>query len=100
MSNSLYYSLVGLLGGSAPQAAWSWRAAAGRPPASGAGAVVLPPVMGLGRQPHRKTPMTELLTVAWYTLGGLAAAARALSAADEIDRVAWRGPPRSASVGP
>ena len=42
--------------------------------AAGAGAVALPPLLGLGRQPHRKTPATELLTVAWYTLGGLAAA--------------------------
>lgn len=42
--------------------------------AAGAGAVVLPPLMGLGRPPHRKAPVTDLLTVAWYTLGGLAAA--------------------------
>ena len=70
VSNSLYYALV----------------AAGAPERSvqrglmlgligGIGAVVLPPLMGLGQQPHRKTPATELMTVAWYTIAGLAAGA-------------------------
>ena len=67
--NSLYYSVA---------AAGSRESALRRGlllgVAAGAGAVVLPPLLGLGKQPHRKTPMTELLTVAWYTLGGLAAA--------------------------
>lgn len=68
ISNSLYYSLValgpnhkaverGLLLGIA----------------AGLGAAFLPPFMGLGNQPGRKAPWTQLLTVAWYTLGGLAA---------------------------
>ena len=41
---------------------------------AGLGAALLPPVMGLGRQPgHRGLP-THLMTIAWYTIGGLAAA--------------------------
>jgi hypothetical protein len=42
---------------------------------AGVGAVVLPPLLGLGQQPGRRTPWTELMTVAWYTAGGVAAAA-------------------------
>jgi hypothetical protein len=30
--------------------------------------------MGLGRPPGNKPPVTPLLTIAWYTAGGLAAA--------------------------
>jgi hypothetical protein len=39
----------------------------------GVGAAVLPPLIGLGKQPHRASPWTELMTVAWYTIGGIAA---------------------------
>jgi hypothetical protein len=45
--------------------------------AGGLGAVLLPKPLGLGRQPGQRTPYTQALTVAWYTLGGLAAAAAA-----------------------
>jgi hypothetical protein len=41
--------------------------------ALGVGAVTLPGPMGLGKVPGRKTPRTESLTVALYTLGGLVA---------------------------
>jgi hypothetical protein len=41
----------------------------------GLGAVVLPPVVGLGRQPHHRTPWTQVMTVAWYTVGGVVAGA-------------------------
>ncbi|HZN66848.1 MAG TPA: hypothetical protein VFB66_16270 [Tepidisphaeraceae bacterium] len=42
---------------------------------AGLGAALLPPVMGLGRQPgHRGLP-THLMTIAWYTIGGVVAAA-------------------------
>ena len=69
VSNSLFYALV----------------AVGRPKRpflrggvlgllAGLGAVVLPPYLGLGRGPSRARTSTSLLTVAWYTLGGLAAA--------------------------
>jgi hypothetical protein len=31
--------------------------------------------MGLGSEPSARTPATAAMTVAWYTLGGLVAAA-------------------------
>ena len=70
VSNSAYYSLVGA-GGREPV----WRRGALLGLAAGLGAALLPPLLGLGQQPHRKTPITQVLTVAWYFLGGLAAAA-------------------------
>ena len=68
-ANTLYYSLIGtagagdevergvLLGG-----------------AAGLGAVVLPPLLGLGSAPSGRTAVTAALTVALYTAGGIAAA--------------------------
>lgn len=67
LSNGLYYSLVG----SGPDA-W-WRGAA-LGVAAGVGGVVLPGPLGLGDGPSNRTPQTKLMTVAWYTLGGLVAA--------------------------
>lgn len=69
-SNAAYYSLVGL--GDA-RGAWTRGALLGL--AAGVGAVVLPGPMGLGSRPVNRTPATAAMTVAWYTLGGLAAAA-------------------------
>lgn len=78
LTNSLYYSLVatgdartalvrGLLLGAA----------------AGVGAVVLPERIGLGDQPSHTTA-TKAMTVAWYTAGGLVAAATyALLAQDD-----------------
>jgi hypothetical protein len=68
LSNSMYYSLVGL--GSAAEA-----------PANGAllgllagvGAVVLPGPLGLGTKPSRRTSATAAMTVGMYLAGGLAA---------------------------
>ena len=40
---------------------------------AGLGAVFLPPAMGLGNQPHRRAPYTQVMTVAWYTFGGVVA---------------------------
>ena len=81
VSNALYYSLIGLTG---PR-----RTALPRGLlfglAAGVGAALLPPVLGLGKIPHRKSPITELLTVAWYTLGGLAAAGALRAGADRDD---------------
>jgi hypothetical protein len=64
-SNALYYSLAGrsarrglLLGA-----------------AAGLGAALLPPVLGLGRSPGSRWPATPLMTLALYTVGGLAAGA-------------------------
>ncbi len=53
LSNGLYFSLVGQ-----GKKAW-WRGAA----------------LGLAEAPSNRTPETKLMTVAWYTVGGLAAAA-------------------------
>ena len=41
---------------------------------AGIGAVVLGPMMGLGKKPARKTNQTVGMTILWYTLGGLASA--------------------------
>lgn len=68
LSNAAYYSLAAL---------GDRRNAVGRGVLlgliGGIGAVALPPLVGLGKQPHRMSPWTELLTVAWYTIGGYAA---------------------------
>ena len=70
VSNSLYYSLVG-----AGPARDAIRNGALLGLAAGLGAVVLPERLGLGRQPTEDSPQTQLMTFAWYTLGGLAAGA-------------------------
>lgn len=66
LSNTLYYSLVGTRR-SAP-----WRGlllgAVG-----GWGAVKAPDYLDLPREAVQRHPATKLMTVAWYTLGGLAA---------------------------
>jgi hypothetical protein len=69
-ANSAYYSLIGAGGRE-----HLWRNGAVLGLLAGLGAALLPPLMGLGSQPHRRTPFTQVLTVAWYLLGGLAAAA-------------------------
>lgn len=80
VSNSLYYSLVGL---GAREDAIRNGALLGL--AAGLGAVYLPERLGLGRQPTEDSPQTELMTVAWYLIGGLAAGAayQALASGDE-----------------
>lgn len=68
-SNAIYYSLVGV---GAHEGRWTRGAALGL--AAGVGALVLPRPMGLGDPPHSDSRRNQVLTVAWYTLGGLAAA--------------------------
>jgi hypothetical protein len=70
VSNSFYYSLIGL---GKREDAWLCGAALGL--AAGLGAVTLPGPLGLGPQPTERAPTTQLMTVAWYLAGGLAAAA-------------------------
>lgn len=70
VANSLYYSLVAL-GGSKG----AWRRGAGLGLAAGAGALLLPQRMGLGAPPRSYSTANQLMTVGWYTLGGLVAAA-------------------------
>ena len=67
-SNALYYSAVGAVG---PRRAPLVGTALGL--AAGIGAVTLPGPLGLGRRPTARTRATALMTVAWYTAGGLAA---------------------------
>jgi hypothetical protein len=69
VSNAAYYALVNAF---APRNRVARGAFLGL--IAGVGAVTLPQRMGLGEQPGRRTPQTQLLTIAWYTLGGLAAA--------------------------
>ena len=68
LSNSLYYSLAGT-GKSA-----LWRGVA-LGAAAGAGALLLPGPLGLGEEPSNKTTKTQVMTVSYYLLGGLIAAA-------------------------
>ena len=72
ISNTLYYALVGTGGG---RGAWTKGSLLGA--AAGLGAVVLPPHLGLGSAPSRRTPQTKAMSFAWYLLGGLAAAGAA-----------------------
>ena len=80
VSNSLYYSLVGA--GSRREAL---RNGALLGLAAGLGAVYLPEPLGLGRQPTEDSPQTQLMTVAWYLVGGLAAGAAYSALASEED---------------
>lgn len=75
--NTLFY---GLVGAGAPGG--EWRRGIGLGLGAGVGALALPPLLGLGTAPGARTLQTAAMTVAWYTLGGLTAAAtaRALSA--------------------
>lgn len=68
VSNGLYYSLVG-----SGKDAWLRGSLLGL--AAGVGGVVLPGPLGLGTAPSNRTTKTKVMTVAWYFLGGLAAAA-------------------------
>ncbi|RKH45310.1 hypothetical protein [Corallococcus sicarius] len=69
LSNGLFFSLVAV---GRPKRPYLRGAVLGL--LAGLGAVVLPPHLGLGKAPSRARPSTAWLTVAWYTLGGLAAA--------------------------
>ncbi len=66
LSNGLYYSLVGSHKHSLGVGALLGAAA-------GAGGVLLPGPLGLGEAPSNRTPQTQAMTVAWYTVGGLVA---------------------------
>lgn len=68
LSNGLYYSLVG-------SGRHSLRRGLLLGAAAGVGGVVLPGPMGLGEAPSNRTPQTQAMTVAWYTVGGLVAGA-------------------------
>jgi hypothetical protein len=66
-SNTAYYAAVALAGRQA------LRAGAALGVAAGLGALVVPPIIGLDRPPYAHAWSNRLMTVAWYTLGGLVA---------------------------
>lgn len=72
IANGVYYSLVNA---GRPAGRWGRGAALGL--LAGLGSALLPERIGLGGQPGQRRPWTQLLTVAWYLIGGLAAAAAA-----------------------
>ncbi|GHA67056.1 hypothetical protein GCM10007389_20230 [Pontibacter akesuensis] len=78
LSNSLYYSLAGT-----GINAW-WRGAI-LGVAAGAGAVLLPGPLGLGEAPSNRTTQTQAMTVGYYLLGGLVAAAVGYAIASDED---------------
>lgn len=69
VSNTLYYSLIGLV---RPENAVLTGAALGL--AAGIGAVALPGPMGLGTAPTKRTEATVAMTIGWYLVGGLVTA--------------------------
>jgi hypothetical protein len=70
VANSLYYSLVSLGGANNALYVGGMLGAA-----AGIGTVTLSEPLGLGNEPVNRTTETEIMTVAWYLAGGLAAAA-------------------------
>jgi hypothetical protein len=72
IANSAYYALVGAAGGGS---VWTRGLVLGL--AAGVGAILLPRPLGLGDPPNAHRPETQLMTIAWYVVGGLTAAALA-----------------------
>jgi hypothetical protein len=70
VANTAWYSLVG-----AGSRANVWRRGIALGLTAGLGAILLPKPLGLGDPPDAHRPETQLMTVAWYVIGGLAAAA-------------------------
>ncbi len=68
-SNTALFTLVGV-GGDNNSLAKGALLGAG----AGLATATLPPALGLGHQPGEDAPKTQILTVAWYLLGGLTAA--------------------------
>jgi hypothetical protein len=72
IANSLYYSMV-----PGRTRADTWRRGLLLGAMAGVGALSLPEPLGLGTPPDSHNRGNQLMTVAWYVLGGLAAAAAA-----------------------
>jgi len=70
LANSAFYSLV-----ACGRDAHMWRRGMAMGLAAGAGALVLPRRLGLGDAPRSDHLGNQIMTVAWYLIGGLAAAA-------------------------
>jgi hypothetical protein len=70
VANSIYYSVIAC---GRPSGVWRRGLALGV--AAGVGALMLPQRMGLGAPPRSHSFANQFMTVAWYTIGGLATAA-------------------------
>ena len=70
VANSAYYALVGA---GSRESVWARGLALGL--VAGLGAILLPRPLGLGDPPNAELRSTQLMTVAWYVIGGLTAAA-------------------------
>jgi uncharacterized membrane protein YhhN len=69
LANSVYYAAI-----PASTRAATWARAAVLGLGAGIGALVLPRRMGLGDAPHSTELPNQVMTVAWYVVGALAAA--------------------------
>lgn len=81
VANSAYYALVG-----ASDRGSTWMRGLALGLAAGLGALMLPRPMGLGDPPHADRLDTQLMTVAWYVVGGLTAAAAFAAAGERPER--------------
>lgn len=72
IANALYYSMV-----PGRTRAQTWQRGLMFGAIAGVGALSLPERLGLGSPPDSDNRSNQLMTVAWYVLGGLAAAAAA-----------------------
>lgn len=70
ISNAIYYSAIGM-----GNKKYLLLRGAGIGLSAGIGALTLTEPMGLSDAPVTRTDKTKLMTVAWYTIGGLVAAA-------------------------
>ena len=81
VANSMFYSVA-----AGPTTGATWTRAALLGTAGGVGALVLPERMGLGKSPHSERRVNQFMTVAWYLVAGVAAAAVATALADASSR--------------
>jgi hypothetical protein len=72
VANSIYYSVIAC---GKPSGVWRRGLLLGV--AAGVGALLLPQRMGLGAPPRSDSVANQIMTVAWYTIGGLVTAAAA-----------------------
>jgi formate-dependent nitrite reductase membrane component NrfD len=72
VSNALYYAAIPA---ATTRATWTRAAVLGG--AAGAGALLLPERLGLGKPPHSEERANQVMTVAWYLAGAFVTAAAA-----------------------
>jgi hypothetical protein len=72
IANTIYYSAI-----PAKTTGQTWARAVLLGTGAGIGALLLPQPMGLGDPPHSEKPTNQVMTIAWYLLGAVVAAAAA-----------------------